>query len=49
MSKTTTNVLGIIIVILAGIYFYVNYCSECQENTETAAIYITNDPKYSVS
>ncbi|MEO0525616.1 MAG: OmpA family protein [Bacteroidota bacterium] len=29
MSKTTTNLLGIIITILAGTYFYLNYCSEC--------------------
>ena len=34
MTKTTTNLLGIIIVILAGIYFYVMYCSECNAEYE---------------
>ncbi len=29
MSKTTTNLLGIIITILAGTYFYITCCSEC--------------------
>lgn len=29
MTKTTTNLLGIIITILAGTYFYIMYCSEC--------------------
>ncbi len=29
MTKTTTNVLLMLITILAGIYFYVNYCSSC--------------------
>ncbi len=29
MSKTTTNLIGIVITILAGIYFYMMYCSEC--------------------
>ncbi|WP_299434261.1 OmpA family protein [uncultured Maribacter sp.] len=29
MTKTTTNLLGIIITILAGIYFYITCCSEC--------------------
>lgn len=35
MTKTTTNLLGILITILAGTYFYVTYCSECgSENVE---------------
>lgn len=29
MTKTTTNLLGILITILAGIYFYYTCCSEC--------------------
>ena len=29
MTKTTTNLLLMIITILAGIYFYMNYCSSC--------------------
>jgi len=29
MTKTTTNLLGIIITILAGTYFYITCCSEC--------------------
>ncbi|NJB71283.1 outer membrane protein OmpA-like peptidoglycan-associated protein [Saonia flava] len=29
MTKTTTNLLGILITILAGTYFYICMCSEC--------------------
>ncbi len=29
MTKTTTNLLGILITILAGTYFYITHCSEC--------------------
>ncbi|WP_298504251.1 OmpA family protein [uncultured Maribacter sp.] len=29
MTKTTTNLLGIFITILAGTYFYITCCSEC--------------------
>jgi len=29
MTKTTTNLIGIIITILAGTYFYITCCSEC--------------------
>ncbi|QLG45520.1 OmpA family protein [Costertonia aggregata] len=29
MSKTTTNLIGILLTILAGTYFYITYCSEC--------------------
>lgn len=35
MTKTTTNVLLMLITILAGIYFYVNYCSSCSTNVTT--------------
>lgn len=43
MTKTTTNVLGIIIVILAGIYFYVSYCSSCARSNKTAAALNSNN------
>lgn len=43
MTKTTTNMLGIIIVILAGIYFYVSYCGTCSNSNETAAAKIINN------
>lgn len=33
MTKTTTNLLGILITILAGTYFYVTYCSECSSES----------------
>ena len=29
MTKKTTNLLLMLITILAGIYFYVNYCDSC--------------------
>lgn len=29
MSKATTNLLLMLITIIAGTYFYINYCSEC--------------------
>ncbi len=34
MTKTTTNLLGIIITILAGIYFYCTCCSKCGKTVE---------------
>lgn len=37
MTKTTTNLLLIIITILAGIYFYVTYCSSCGTTVKEAA------------
>lgn len=37
MTKTTTNLLGIIITILAGTYFFVMYCSECNGMAEEAS------------
>lgn len=45
MTKSTTNVIGIIIVILAGIYFYISYCSACAGNDETAAVMFRNETK----
>lgn len=29
MTKNTTNLLGIVITILAGTYFFITYCSAC--------------------
>ncbi|WP_291865389.1 OmpA family protein [Maribacter sp.] len=47
MTKTTTNLLGILITILAGTYFYITYCSECgavvKEEPVTEAV-ITKEP-----
>lgn len=34
MTKKTTNLLGIIITILAGTYFYIACCSECGTSSE---------------
>lgn len=34
MTRTTTNLIGIIITILAGTYFYIMYCSECSINAK---------------
>ncbi|WP_265240469.1 hypothetical protein [Muriicola sp. Z0-33] len=42
MTKTNTNVLGIIIVILAGIYFYISYCGSCLNSNETATAKVIN-------
>ncbi len=39
MTKTTTNLIGILITILSGTYFFVMYCSECgAAEKQTAAI-----------
>jgi len=39
MTKTTTNLLGILITILAGTYFFITCCSECGlEGEEAAAV-----------
>jgi len=38
MTKKTTNLLGIIITILAGIYFFVMYCSQCGLDDDLATI-----------
>ncbi len=40
MTKTTTNLLGILITILAGTYFYISYCTECGNGNveETAPV-----------
>jgi len=43
MTKTTTNVIGIIIVILAGIYFYVSYCGTCARDNENVAMLRIDD------
>jgi len=32
MSKRTTNLIGLVITILAGTYFYMMYCSECRQS-----------------
>ncbi len=29
MSKRTTNIIGLILTLLAGTYFFVMYCSQC--------------------
>ncbi len=34
MSKTTTNILAIVITILAGTYFFVTYCNGCTSQSE---------------
>lgn len=39
MTKKTTNLLGIIITILAGIYFFVMYCSQCGLDDDLAALH----------
>jgi hypothetical protein len=38
MTKKTTNLLGIIITILAGIYFFVMYCSQCGLDDDFATL-----------
>ena len=38
MTKTTTNLLGILITILSGTYFFVMYCSECGAAEKQAAV-----------
>lgn len=42
MTKRTTNLLGIIITILAGIYFFIMYCSECGLDDDLATIESTD-------
>ena len=37
MTKTTTNLIGILITILSGTYFFVMYCSECGAAEKQAA------------
>ena len=39
MTKKTTNLLGIIITILAGIYFFVMYCSQCGLDDDLATLH----------
>ena len=44
MNRTTTNLLGILITILAGTYFFIFYCSSCRiDNTNKhTLLYPTN-------
>jgi hypothetical protein len=35
MTKTTTNLLGILISILAGTYFNLMYCASCEADGDT--------------
>lgn len=44
MTKSTTNLLGIIITILAGTYFFVKYCSECRDGNVTVKDEIVTPP-----
>ncbi len=44
MTKTTTNLVGILITILAGIYFFVTYCSECRVSNEESTVVEDNTP-----
>lgn len=37
MKARTTNLLGIIITILAGTYFFIMYCDACQTDEDTLA------------
>ena len=36
MNKNTTNIMGIIIVILAGTYFFIMYCNLCNSEGEVS-------------
>ena len=36
MNARTTNIIGIIITILAGAYFMITLCDACQVDKETA-------------
>lgn len=44
MNRTTTNLLGILITILAGTYFFVSYCSSCRIDitNKHSSLYSTN-------
>ncbi|HMB63838.1 MAG TPA: OmpA family protein [Eudoraea sp.] len=44
MTKSTTNLLGIIITILAGAYFFVKYCSECRDGNVSVKDEIVTPP-----
>jgi len=35
MNARTTNIIGIVIVILAGMYFMLMYCDACRTGDET--------------
>lgn len=46
MNKNTTNILGIIIAILAGTYFFVMYCNLCSsDDGEVAQLRATAEVK----
>ncbi|WP_430968206.1 hypothetical protein [Spongiimicrobium sp. 2-473A-2-J] len=45
MTKTTTNLIGIAIAILAGTYFFVMYCSECGANPKEVSASEATVPK----
>ncbi|MFX0556242.1 OmpA family protein [Maribacter sp. CXY002] len=50
MSKTTTNLLLMLITIVAGTYFYITSCSECLSKVEEATNNVeghTDDKKIS--
>ena len=44
MNKTTTNIMGIIIVILAGTYFFIMYCNLCSPDREVSYLPEINTP-----
>ncbi|MEK6153031.1 hypothetical protein WIW50_07220 [Flavobacteriaceae bacterium 3-367] len=45
MTKTTTNLIGIAIAILAGTYFFVMYCSECGATSAEVSVSETVAPE----
>ena len=36
MNARTTNIIGIVIVILAGMYFMIMYCDACRSGDDAA-------------
>lgn len=45
MNKNTTNILGIIIVILAGTYFFVMYCNLCgNDRDDYTSLHLPAEP-----
>lgn len=44
MTRTTTNLLGIVITILAGIYFYMTCCSSCLQEAKATEPEQVNAP-----
>ena len=43
MSKKTTNILGIVITILAGIYFYAMCCNQCDSMEQDKTLLETSE------